>query len=56
MAAGNLKHKKYSPKPWWDTEIRGQRKVTRRAGRNHREWRKEAAKLRNMIKMKKREH
>ena len=31
-------------------------KVARRAGRNHGEWRREAAKLRNLIKCKKREH
>ena len=51
-----LKPKKYNPKPWWDAEIREQRKVTRRLGRCHGDWRKEAAKLRNMIKQKKREH
>ena len=56
MAKEKLKTKKYSPKPWWDSEIKEQRKVARRAGRNHGEWRKEAAKLRNMIKQKKREH
>ena len=56
MAGETLKAKKYSPKPWWDTEIKDQRKVARQAGRNHGEWRKEAAKLRNMIKQKKSEH
>ena len=56
MAGESLRPKKYSPKPWWDAEIRAQRKVTRRAGRCHGDWRKEAAKLRNMIKQKKREH
>ena len=56
MAKETLKAKKYSPKPWWDSEIKDQRKIARRAGRNHGEWRKEAAKLRNMIKQKKREH
>ena len=30
--------------------------MARKARRNHGEWRKEAAKLRNMIKQKKREH
>ena len=56
MAAENLKQKKYSLKPWWDAEIKEQRKITRWAGRTHGEWRKEAAKLRNIIKTKKREH
>ena len=56
MAGESLKPKKYSPKPWWDAEIREQRKVTRRVGRCYGDWRKEAAKLRNMIKQKKREH
>ena len=56
MARENLKGKKYSPKPWWDAEIKEQRKVARRVGRNHGEGRREAAKLRNMIKEKKREH
>lgn len=46
----NLKAKKYSPKPWWNTEIKEQRKIARRAGRMHGEWRREVAKLRNMIK------
>lgn len=54
MANENLKAKKFTPKPWWDAEIREQRQVARRAGRTHGEWRKEAAKLRNMIKQKKR--
>ena len=56
MARHTLKVQKFSPKPWWDREIKEQRKVARRAGRNHREWRKEVAKLRNMIMQKKREH
>ena len=51
-----LKAKKYSPKPWWDSEIKEQRKAARKAGRNHGDWRKEAAKLWNMIKQKKREY
>ena len=55
-AKQNLRTRKYSPKPWWDFEIKEQRKVARRAGRNKGEWRREAAKLRNMIKQKKREH
>ena len=50
MARDTLKVKKFSPKPWWDAEIKEQRKVVRRVGRNHGEWRKEAAKLRNIIK------
>ena len=56
MAKDNLKAKKYSPKPWWDKEIKEQRKRARRAGRIGGEWRREAAILRNMIKQKKREH
>ena len=56
MAKETLKPKKFSPKPWWDAEVKQQRKITRRAGRHHGEWRSEAAKLRNMIKKKKREH
>ena len=57
-AKGNLKDKKYSPKPWWDSEIKEQRKVARQTGRTgaQGEWRREAAKLRNLIKRKKREH
>ena len=38
MAKQNQRTKKYSPKPWWDAEIKEQRKVARRAGRNHGEW------------------
>ena len=56
MAKDKLKARNFSPKPWWDAEIKEQRKATRIAGRSHGEWRKEAAKLRNMIKQKKREH
>ena len=56
MAGEKLKVKKYSPKPWWDSEIKEQRKAVRKAGRNKGEWRREAAILRNMIKRKKREH
>ena len=56
MAKENLKAKKYSLKLWWDTEIKEQRKVARRVGRTQEEWRREATKLRNMIKQKKREH
>ena len=56
LTQDNLKAKKFSPKSWWDNEVKEQRKIARRAGRNHGEWRREAAKLRNMIKCKKREH
>ena len=31
----NLKATKFSPKPWWDSEVREQRKAARRAGRLH---------------------
>ena len=34
----DLRTRKYSPKPWWDSEIKEQRKVARRAGRNQGEW------------------
>ena len=50
MANNNLKARRFSPKPWWDNEVKEQRKLARRAGHLHTEWRKEAAKLRNMIK------
>ena len=56
LTEGNLKERKFSPKPWWDKEVKEQRKIARRAGRNYGKWKKEAAKLRNLIKCKKRKH
>ena len=53
---GHPQSKEVQPKTVVGQEDKEQRKAARRAGRNHREWRKEAAKLRNLIKRKKREH